>query len=140
MKKASALTYSSSGTATTSGTITASTINKQNLFAVFDFYLPFADLKKPTATQIIPHPFLGAAITGRPLDNMLFGVSGGLHLVEVYVGALLIKQQQLNGLSAGGSATTTALSNATSNGFQASLSVGIKISIPNALTLLGKSK
>jgi hypothetical protein len=71
---------------------------------------------------------------------MLFGVSGGLHLVEVYVGALLIKQQQLNGLSAGGSATTTALSNATSNGFQASLSVGIKISIPNALTLLGKSK
>jgi len=139
VKKASALTYSSSGTATTSGTITASTINKQNLFAVFDFYLPFADLKKPTATQIIPHPFLGAAITGRPLDNMLFGVSGGLHLVEVYVGALLIKQQQLNGLSAGGSATTTALSNATSNGFQASLSVGIKISIPNALTLLGKS-
>ena len=132
VKKASALQYSS-----TANTVTATQINKQSLFATVDLYLPPANLSA-TAYSLIPHPFAGVAMDSQPLHSLLFGGAVGLHLAEVYVGALLIKQQELSGLSSGASATPGQVSSATTYGYKASLSVGIKISISSGVKAFKK--
>jgi Fibronectin type III domain len=133
VKKASALTYSS-----TSNVVTASQINKQDLFAVADIYLYPVDLSK--SFSYVPSIFGGVAMASQPLHSLLFGVSFGFPLAQVYGGALLLKQQQLNGLSTGGSATPSQVAGATTYTFKPSFSVGIKISIKSAASSLSKSK
>lgn len=134
VKKASALQYSS-----TAGTVTASTINKQSLFAVFDFYPVPVNLSS-TSKSFIPSLFGGVAMNSQPLHSLLFGASVGVHLAQVYAGALLLKQQQLQGLTAGGSGTPTQVTSATSYAYKPSFSVGIKISIGAAASSLSKAK
>lgn len=134
VKKASALQYSS-----TANTVTASQINKTDLFAVFDWYPYPVDLKNSKFT-FIPGVFGGVAMNSQPLHSLLFGASVGAKLAQVYVGALLLKQQQLNGLSTGSTATTAQLSAATSYAYKPSFSIGIKISISAAAAAISGSK
>jgi hypothetical protein len=132
--KASTLQYSS-----TANTVTSTQINKQSLYAVFDWYIPKADLSA-TGYSLMPHPFAGVGMTSQPLHSFIFGASIGLHLAEVYAGALLLKQQELSGLAAGGTGTAAQVTGATSYGYKASFSVGIKISIGTAVKSLANSK
>jgi len=134
IKKASALQYSS-----TANTVTASQINKQNLFAVIDFY-PVPVNLSATSTSFMPSFFGGVAMDSQPLHSLLFGASVGVHLAQIYVGALLIKEQQLNGLSNGSSATQGQVASATKYTFNPSFSVGIKISISSAVSALSSAK
>ena len=76
----------------------------------------------------------------QPLHSLLFGASVGVHLAQIYVGALLIKEQQLNGLSNGSSATQGQVASATKYTFNPSFSVGIKISISSAVSALSSAK
>jgi hypothetical protein len=126
--KVNALQYSS-----TANTVTASQINKQSLFAVFDLYVPPTNLST-TSYNLIPHPFAGVAMTSQPLHSLLFGASIGLHLAEVYMGATLVKQQQLSGLSSGSAANPGQLTAATNYRYKAGFSFGIKISVKTAIT------
>jgi hypothetical protein len=132
--KASALQYNS-----TANTVTASQINKQALYAVFDIYPYPVDLANNKFT-FIPGFFAGVSMNSQPLHSLIFGGSVGLKLVQVYAGALLIKQQQLNGLSTGSPATPAQVTNATTYGYQPSFSVGIKISIKAAASAISGSK
>lgn len=136
IKKASALQFNS-----TANTVTASQINKQNLFAVIDFY-PIPVNLSATSTSFWPSVFGGVAMDSQPLHSLLFGASIGVHVAQVYAGALLIKGQQLNGLSTGSTASPSQLASATRYAFNASFSVGIKISISSAASALsgGKNK
>jgi hypothetical protein len=133
--KASALSYSS-----TDNTVTATSLSRQNLFAVADFFIPKVDLKIPLALHYIPHPFGGVAISGKPLHNLLFGLSMGTSIVEIYAGAQLVKTQNLgNGLSTGSGASQGQVSAATTYSFVPSASFGIKVSIPNGAKLLSSA-
>ena len=134
VKKASALQFNS-----TANTVTASKINKSDLFAVADFYPYPVDLANNRFT-FIPGFFGGVAMNSQPLHSLIFGASVGLKLAQVYVGALLIKQQDLNGLSVGGSATPSQLAAATRNVYKPSFSIGIKISVKAAATAISGSK
>jgi hypothetical protein len=134
VKKASALQYSSSA-----NTVTASQINKTDLFAVADFYPYPVDLAN-NKFNFIPGFFAGVAMNSQPLHSLIFGGSVGLKLVQVYAGALLIKQQQLNGLSPGSSATGAQVTSATSYVYKPSFSMGIKISIKAAAAAISGSK
>jgi hypothetical protein len=60
--------------------------------------------------------------------------------VQVYAGALLIKQQTLNGLSTGSPATPAQLASATTFEYKPSFSIGIKISVKGAVTAISGSK
>jgi hypothetical protein len=134
VKKASALQYSS-----TANTVTASQINKSDLFAVFDYYPVPADLTA-TNTSLIPSFFVGVALNSQPLHSFIFGTSVGIRLAQVYAGALLIKQQQLSGLSTGSSASESQVTSATSYAYKPSFTVGIKISIRSAASTLTSAK
>lgn len=134
IKKASALQYDSA-----SNTVTPTQINKQSLFATVDFYFPPTNLST-TGHNLIPHIFGGVAMNQQPLHSLLFGGALGLNLAQVYAGVLLVKQQQLNGLSAGSTATPSELASATTYAFKPSFSMGVKISIMSAVKSLGKSK
>lgn len=120
-------------------TVTPTQVNKQSLFAVFDFYIPPTNLSA-TSYNLIPHPFAGVAMNSQPLHSLLFGASIGLHLAEVYGGAVLEKQQSLSGLTAGSTATPAQLSSATSHKYQAKFSFGIKISVKTAISAFSSSK
>jgi len=134
VKKANALQFSS-----TANTVTASQINKTDLFAVADFYPYPVDLAN-TKFTFIPGFFAGVAMNSQPLHSLLFGGSVGLKLVQVYAGALLIKQQTLNGLSTGSSATPAQLASATTFEYKPSFSIGIKISVKAAAAAISGSK
>ena len=123
----------------TANTVTPTQINKQSLFAVFDFYIPPTNLST-TSYNLIPHPFAGVAMNSQPLHSLLFGASIGLHLAEVYAGAVLVKQQSLSGLTAGSTATPAQLSTATSYKYNARFSFGIKISVKAAVSAFSSSK
>jgi len=90
--------------------------------------------------NFIPGFFSGVAMNSQPLHSLIFGGSVGLNLAQVYVGALLIKQQQLNGLSTGSSATSAQIAAATTYVYKPSFSVGIKISIKAAAAAISGSK
>jgi hypothetical protein len=134
IKKASALQYSS-----TSGTVTASQINKSDLYAVFDWYPYPLDLKN-SKFNYIPGVFAGVAMNSQPLHSLIFGTSIGTKFAQFYAGALLLKQQDLSGLSTGSSASSAQVSNATSYVFKPQFSVGIKISISAAAAALTSAK
>jgi hypothetical protein len=120
-------------------TVTASQINKSDLFAVADFYPYPVDLANNKFT-FIPGVFAGVAMNSQPLHSLIFGGSVGLKLVQVYAGSLLIKQQQLNGLSPGSSATGTQVAAATSYVYKPSFTIGIKISVKGAAAAISGSK
>jgi hypothetical protein len=134
VKKASALQYSS-----TADTVTASQINKTSLFAVADWYPYPVDLANNKFT-FIPDFFAGVAMDSQPLHSLIFGGSVGLKLAQIYAGALLIKQQDLNGLSTGSSATPAQVTSGTTYAYKPSFTVGIKISIKAAASAISGSK
>ncbi len=134
IKKASALQYGS-----TAGTVTASQINKTALFAVADFYPYPVDLAN-NRFNFIPSFFAGVAMNSQPLHSLIFGCSVGSKLAQVYVGALLIKQQQLNGLLTGSSGTAGQVTSATTYTYKPSFNIGIKISIKAAAAAISGSK
>ncbi len=134
VKKASALQYNS-----TANTVTASQINKSALYAVFDFYPYPVDLKN-SKFNFIPGIFAGVAMNSQPLHSLIFGASVGTKFAQFYAGALLLKQQNLSGLSTGGTGSPAQVASETSYVYQPQFSVGIKISISATASALKGSK
>jgi hypothetical protein len=122
IKKASAVQYNS-----TANTVTASQINKQSLFATGDIYPLRTDLK--AAYSWSPAIFFGVSLASQPLHSMLMGVSMHFSMASIYAGALLLKQQQLKGLSPGSPGSSDQVTAATSYAYEPSFSVGLKLSI-----------
>jgi hypothetical protein len=102
--KISELDFSSSGS-----TVTAKKVDKQNLFALFDYYFVPVDFKRQTFSGI---PFLvaGVAITSKPFDRPLLGIGWGTKLASIYVGVVFDKQQSPQTLGTGSQATPGQLS------------------------------
>jgi len=76
----------------TDSTITTNTIDRQNIYAAFDFYWPPV---QPTLTafRYIPHPFFGMPIKKQPLRNTTAGLSMGWHWLEPF-GSVVFNVQQ----------------------------------------------
>jgi hypothetical protein len=71
----------------TANGLTARTIQKNNLYAAFNFGLP-RDTKN-MKFQLVPVLMYGIPITGQPLKHHLFAGSVGLNYVNFFVGATL---------------------------------------------------
>lgn len=79
-------------------------------------------------------------MNSQPLHSLIFGASVGTRFAQFYAGALLLKQQNLSGLSTGGTGSPAQVASATSYVYQPQFSVGIKISISAAASALKGSK
>lgn len=132
VKSVNALQYMSSN-----NTVVPTKIAKQNVFAVADFYLPPIDLAG-TTYSMIPHPIGGVSMASQPLHSFIVGGAIGLHFAEVFVASDFVKQQSLNGLASGSSATQQQLSAATSLKYKAQFLVGINLPVKAAYTALQK--
>jgi len=122
----------------TNNTVTPTKIATTNAFALLNFYLPPADLAA-TQYSLIPHPIAGVALSGQPLHKILVGGAIGLHYAQLYAGALFVKQQHLNGLQTGSSATPDQVAAASRFRYDAQFTVGINLPLRAAIDALKKS-
>lgn len=87
IKKISAVQYNTSGS-----TVVPSQVNRQNSFAVVDFYLPPRDLVG-TNYSLIPHPLVGVSMAQQPLHSILAALGSGTNFGEIFAGIDFLKQQ-----------------------------------------------
>jgi hypothetical protein len=71
-----------------SNTVTAASISKQNIFALFDYYIRPVDIKN-TILPKFPYLLTGVAIGSQPLKKALFGVGWGPIYANFYAAMLL---------------------------------------------------
>lgn len=76
----------------TNGSITTNTIDRQNIYAAVDFYLPPVQ-PGMTAFRYIPHPFFGMPIKKQPLRNTTAGLGMGWRWLEPF-GSVVFNVQQ----------------------------------------------
>jgi len=136
VKKISELKFDS-----TNNTVAPTQTSTQNMFAVLDIYLKPVDLSG-TTYSLVPHPLVGVSMAKQPLHKILVGGAVGFHFVEVYAGALFVKQQSLTGVSTGSPATPPQVAAASKFGYETQFTVGINLpvrSIVNALKSTKKS-
>jgi hypothetical protein len=81
------LTYSQ-----TNDVITTNTVNQQNIYAVFDLYLPPVE-PAWTSLRYIPHPIFGMPIKKQPLRNTTAGLSMGWKYLQPF-GSVVFNVQQ----------------------------------------------
>jgi hypothetical protein len=67
--------------------IVPNTIERQNIYAVADFYFRAVDLSD-TAASWIPHAMFGVPIKSQPLDHLMLGGAIGLRWAEPFVGVV----------------------------------------------------
>ncbi len=110
------VTYNSSN-----GTLTPTTITKQNVYVNLDAYLPAA-VPGLMSFRYIPHPFIGLPMSGKVFHAPMAGVAVGLPWLEVYAGAIFDRE---NGAVNGQARKTTTR-----------FSFGVKISVSAAAKAL----
>lgn len=112
----------------TGGTISPKTINRQNIYAVADFYYPRVI---PTFTNLrwLPHPLFGMPLKGQPLRNTMAGFGMGLHWLEPFA-AVVFDDQEI----------PSSNKTATTNHMVYKLVWGLNISVSSAYKALSASK
>jgi hypothetical protein len=114
---------------TTNGTISPKSTSTQNAFAVLDLY-PYPNDTRNTPFSYIPYVIAGVATASQPLHKILLAVGWGPAFTQVYLGAILVKQQKVAGSSTSG----------VSGGFEPQFSIGINLSAKGFNALLKKTK
>ncbi len=112
----------------TNNTITGNSVDKRSVFAVLDLY-PFKRDVKSNALNWWPYGLAGVAVAQQPLHKILVAAGWGPRFAQFYAGVLFAKQQSLNGLSIGSTATPAQQAAATSVGFQPQFAFGINLSV-----------
>jgi hypothetical protein len=125
---------------TTNNVVTPTQTSTTNAFALLNFYYPPIDLASSTnSLNLIPHPIAGVAMAKQPLHKILVGGAIGVSYVELYAGALLVKQQKLTGLQTGNTATPSQLAAASHGAYETQFSIGINVPV-RALIAASKKK
>jgi hypothetical protein len=76
----------------TNGVINTKTVNQQNIYAMFDLYLPPVE-PAWTGLRYIPHPLFGMPIKKQPLRNTTAGLAMGWKYLEPF-GSVVFNVQQ----------------------------------------------
>src|SRR5258708_19114954 len=66
--------------------------DRQNIYAVVDFYLPAIDIARPEKSPI-PHLLFGVPIKSKPLRNTMLGLGWALPWAEPFIGVVFDIQQ-----------------------------------------------
>jgi hypothetical protein len=77
----------------TSQGVTPKVVEKQNVYALFNFFFKAIDVKGGKA-QWIPHPVVGMGITGKPADRTMVGGALGIHKVQGFAGCAFNRVQR----------------------------------------------
>jgi hypothetical protein len=123
IKKITELSYVSS-----TGTLTPAKVQKENLFALFNYHFKAFDIKS-SGWSPYPHLVAGVAIGSRPLQKALIGVGYGPVLAHFYAGVLLntskVAPETKCGAAAASVPSGTALVNHTCAQFAFGLNIGV---------------
>ena len=121
------------------GTLAPVSVNNENVFAVFDGYIPGLD---PTSNVIEhwPHPLAGVSLASQPLHKFMVGGAWGPSFSEVYIAALWVKQPILPNSSSCSSVPSTTTGPATAEHFCKQLSIGLNVQISSVLSQITKKK
>ncbi|HEV3482098.1 MAG TPA: hypothetical protein VGR97_07190 [Candidatus Acidoferrales bacterium] len=138
IRKISELSFVSS-----SNTIVAAKVQKQDLFAFFNYYPKAFDIKS-SAWDKYPHVLGGVALASQPLKKVIIGAGYGPIYAHFYAGLLIHTYQLPKGSSCGSTPTSSQLMGATlTNHTCAEFSVGLNVAvgaIADALKSKGSSK
>lgn len=124
---------------TTNNTVTSKEVDKQNIFALFNLYLPPKDIKG-TSYSWIPHFVGGVAIAKQPLKKFMLGAGFGPHFANFYVGALFTEEKKLATLAEGSTATPGQLNADIRKSFKPQFTFGINIPVRAVLETMNKDK
>ncbi|HEV1287208.1 MAG TPA: hypothetical protein VNU44_17950 [Bryobacteraceae bacterium] len=118
---------------TTAGTISPKQVKKENSFAAVDLY-PFRVDTKRQVNYMVPHFVGGVAIASQPLHKILLAAGFGPAFANFYIGAALVMQPQVPGVSA------VAAGGGIGNSFSPQLTFGINLQVKAFQSALSKSK
>jgi len=124
---------------TTNNTVTSKEVDKQNIFALFNLYLPPKDIKG-TGFSWIPHFVGGVAIAKQPLKKFMLGAGFGPHFANLYVGALFTEEKKPATLTEGSTATPGQLNADIRKRFKPQFTFGINIPVRAVLATMDKDK
>ena len=77
----------------TNNTLEATTIKRENIYAVANIYIPKVDIGQ-TLFRYLPHPLFGVPIKGQPLRHLMAGLAIGLNWAEPFAGIVFDRQQR----------------------------------------------
>jgi hypothetical protein len=124
IRKISELSYVSS-----SNTIVPTTVQKQDLFAFFNYYPNAFDIKS-SAWDKYPHLLGGVALASQPLKKVIVGVGYGPIYAHFYAGLLIHTYRLPQGSSCGSTPTSAQLAGATlTNHTCPEFSVGLNVAV-----------
>jgi hypothetical protein len=124
IRKISELSYVSS-----SNTIVAAKIQKQDLLAFFNYYPKAFDIKS-SAWDKYPHLLGGVALASQPLKKVIVGVGYGPIYAHFYAGLLIHTYQLPPGSSCGSTPTSAQLASATlANHTCPEFTVGLNVAV-----------
>jgi hypothetical protein len=84
--------YKDASYSQTANMVTPKTINRQNVYAAFDFYAPPV-IPSLTSFRYLPHLLFGMPIKGQPLRNTMLGLGVGLRWLEPFAGLVFDYQE-----------------------------------------------
>lgn len=117
------------------GTVRPKEIDKQKLFAFFNFYLKPIDTKG-TQVEPWPHPIVGLALSKKPLDRIFVGGGWGLNKIDFFAGVAFNKTQSPATLPQGAAATQSQLESDLKTKYQAKFVVGLNVPVRQILDKL----
>lgn len=123
----------------TNNTVTSTQTSTQNMFAMLDLYFKPVDLSQ-TNYSLLPHPIAGVSLAKQPLHKILVGGAIGFYFAEVYAGALLVKQQSLNGLTTGSAATPQQVAATSQYSYKTQFTVGINLPVRSIVNSMKPKK
>ena len=112
-----------------SGTIVPAKVQKQDLFAFFNYYPKAFDIKT-SAWDKYPHLLGGVALASHPIKKVIVGVGYGPIYAHFYAGLLIHTYQLPKGSSCGNTPTSAQLAGATlTNHTCPEFSVGLNVAV-----------
>ena len=122
----------------TNNTVNAKNVDKNNIFALADFYYPKVDVK--STIKRWPNLVVGVAVAHQPLHKILLGVGFGPPFANLYVGALFSRQPSLQTLQNGASATPGQVAADTKQQFSPQFAFGLNLTVNGVKQLLNAGK
>ena len=109
-------------------TVSPKEVDETNILALVNVYPRPIDIRKNNV-DLIPHFVGGVAIDSKPLNKIFVGAGFGPIVANFYIGAMFVKQEQLNTLQPGDVATPDQLNTDIRRKYKAQVAFGINMPV-----------
>ena len=109
-------------------TVAPKEVDETNILALINIYPRPIDIRKNNV-DLIPHFVGGVAIDKQPLHKIFVGAGFGPIVANFYIGAMFVKQQELNTLQPGDLATPDQLNNDIRRKYKAQWAFGVNMPV-----------